>query len=663
MIKPIMKKTITLLFIAFIAGVPCLAQGIFRAVDEGNPERIKTILSKDKNQIHRRDSRLNTPLHIAVAKGDKNIVELLIKYGADVNAKDDMGRTPLHRSITPFGADLEILDLLLKNNADPNLLDNRKEPPIALAVDGQKLDIVKKFIEAGYDINLKLSADSTLLHFAAERGHIGIMDYLISKGADVNAKNVYQITPLHVAAVYGNTEAVKLLIEKGADINAKSRTAGSPLHLAQAAGYPDVADLLIKKGGENIRPDLPVMEGNYLGLTPPGSSPELFAPELLQNVFRWAKPPLFSADGREMYWSGSAPHGNGSKIWTMKQENGRWTTPRAVSFSGKFKDQLVCLSMDGRRLFFNSRRPLQEGGQLKDADLWFVTKTGNGWSLPVNCGPPVNTSGHEMRGSIAASGTLYVDSDQYQESSGGLDIYRTEALDSSFSGPVNLRPAVNSRYLDAYPAVSPDENYLIFSSNRPGGYGIFDLYISFREPDGSWSGVKNMGKSINSGFRLWPKISTDGRYLFFVTDWQIYWMDIRKVIKELRELPYTDVKSAMSKAISEKGVAEALRLYRELKDTYPDYYPCPEITLNTLGYQLLGKGQIREAVAVLKLGTIEFPDSWNAFDSYAEALMKAGMYEDAAVNYKKSLKLDPGNDNAEEMLKRLEVKIKDAPGG
>lgn len=122
---------------------------------------------------------------------------------------------------------------------------------------------------------------------------------------------------------------------------------------------------------------------------------------------------------------------------------------------------------------------------------------------------------------------------------------------------------------------------------------------------------------------------------------------------------HTDVKSAMLKAISEKGVDEALQLYRELKESYPDYYPCPEATLNTMGYQLLGRGQIREAVEVFKLGTIEFPDSWNAFDSYAEALMKAGKCEKATLNYQKSLEIDPGNDNAEEMLKRLEVKIKE----
>jgi D-alanyl-D-alanine-carboxypeptidase/D-alanyl-D-alanine-endopeptidase len=124
---------------------------------------------------------------------------------------------------------------------------------------------------------------------------------------------------------------------------------------------------------------------------------------------------------------------------------------------------------------------------------------------------------------------------------------------------------------------------------------------------------------------------------------------------------YTDVKSAMSKAISEKGVDEAPQLYRKLKESYPDHYPCPEATFNTMEYQLLGRGKIREAVEVFKLGTIEFPDSWNAFDSCAEALMKAGKYEKAILNFQKSLELDPGNDNAEEMLKRLEVKIKEKP--
>jgi ankyrin repeat protein/tetratricopeptide (TPR) repeat protein len=648
---------VILLFVLIcLTGIPCEAQGFLNLVSQGKGEKVKNLLQKHKSLVNQRDSRLSTPLHVAAQKSNIEMVKMLLENSADVNAQDDLGRTPLHRSISPFGANLHLVDLLLQHGANPNIQDNDGNPAISHAIDGKKLDLVKKLVAGGYSINKTLKNRTTVLHQAAERGDIRLIAFLIERGAYVKAKDIFGITPLHIAAVYGHKDAVGLLIAKGADINATSKWCGTPIHQAEAAGHKNLAGFLKENGAVDSPRNYPMVKGRYLGIEKPGKKPQLFAPQILQNIFRWAKPPAFSSDGKELYWSGAAPHGNGAKIWTMKQKRGKWTYPRATFFSSQFKDQLACLSPNGRRLLFNSRRPLQDGGKLKDADLWMVERKGKGWSDPVNLGPAVNTKGHEMRASIASSGTLYLDSNQFKKNFGGLDIYLAKPLHSSYAESENLGPAINSRYTEAYPAVAPDESYLIFSSDRAGGFGTMDLYISFRQTDGSWSRAKNMGKKMNSTFKIWPSISRDGKYLFYVSNWQIYWVEIKPLIKTLKDLPYSDILTAWSPVVEKKGIAGAIQWYRHTKQKYGDYYNFSEAIFNTMGYRLLGKEKINEALEIFKLAVNEFPQSWNAFDSYGEALMKAGKNKAAVLNYKKSLELDPGNENAKKMLKRLKSK-------
>ena len=114
--------------------------------------------------------------------------------------------------------------------------------------------------------------------------------------------------------------------------------------------------------------------------------------------------------------------------------------------------------------------------------------------------------------------------------------------------------------------------------------------------------------------------------------------------------------SSEATVIEKDGIEDALDWYQEAKKKYADFYPLSEIPLNSLGYQLLGQDKIDEAIEIFKLATIDFPDSWNTYDSYAEALMRDGQTDAAIENYKKSLELNPNTNNAREMLKRMEKK-------
>lgn len=116
-------------------------------------------------------------------------------------------------------------------------------------------------------------------------------------------------------------------------------------------------------------------------------------------------------------------------------------------------------------------------------------------------------------------------------------------------------------------------------------------------------------------------------------------------------------KSALAeikKALEAQGTTAALKVYDELKKD-KSTYEFDENAIITLGYTYMDNGKIAEALALLKINVDEFPKSFNAYDSYAEALMKDGQKEAAIINYKKSLELNPANTNATDMLAKMDV--------
>lgn len=102
---------------------------------------------------------------------------------------------------------------------------------------------------------------------------------------------------------------------------------------------------------------------------------------------------------------------------------------------------------------------------------------------------------------------------------GWYDIYLSQYTPQGWSDPENLGAAINTEFWESSPAISPDKRVLYFSSNRPGGYGGRDLYMSIRQPNGKWGQATNMGPSINSsGDELAPFIHADNQTLFYTSD-------------------------------------------------------------------------------------------------------------------------------------------------
>jgi len=219
----------------------------------------------------------------------------------------------------------------------------------------------------------------------------------------------------------------------------------------------------------------------------------------------------FSPDGKTLYFSQDR-----SDILVSHLQDGNWAAPVLAEFSGKYRDGDPFVSPDGLQLFFWSARPL-DGQQRKGIALWVMDRRGASWSSPTDLGISINgPDGGTGFPAVAANGTLYFMANR-SDSLGGLDIYRAKRIGDQYAKPENLGPVINSPHseLDAY--IAPDESYVVFTSDRPGGVGTGDLYVSKRKA-GAWTPPQNLGPRINSaGFECCPSVSPDGKYFYFTT--------------------------------------------------------------------------------------------------------------------------------------------------
>lgn len=102
---------------------------------------------------------------------------------------------------------------------------------------------------------------------------------------------------------------------------------------------------------------------------------------------------------------------------------------------------------------------------------------------------------------------------------GGFDLYISYLTPEGWSEPINMGPEINTEFWESSPSLSPDKKTLYFSSNRPGGFGGKDLYVSYRGANGKWSRAQNMGALVNTkGDELAPFIHADNNTLYFTSD-------------------------------------------------------------------------------------------------------------------------------------------------
>jgi hypothetical protein len=239
----------------------------------------------------------------------------------------------------------------------------------------------------------------------------------------------------------------------------------------------------------------------YIGQAPPDQAPRVFRLQTHDGYFAGDRIAI-SADGKELYYTEVTPTWSGYNIRYYKYSDSKWNGPFEL-FSGFLGP---ALSVDGKTMFFEKYNDSRT--------CWQSKRTENGWSAPALCTElPEPKNKHYLQDT--ASGRIYASSRGVPNGIGEMDIstyMKTNANDAyrSLGRPLNSPGNEGDFY------VARDESFIIFGSPHRGGVGGGDLFISFRERDGSWSDPKNLGATINTpGFEFGPYVTADKRYLFY----------------------------------------------------------------------------------------------------------------------------------------------------
>uniref|UniRef100_A0A4X1VT26 Poly [ADP-ribose] polymerase n=2 Tax=Sus scrofa TaxID=9823 RepID=A0A4X1VT26_PIG len=247
------------------------------AVASLHPKRkqVTELLLRKGANVNEKNKDFMTPLHVAAERAHNDVMEVLHKHGAKMNALDTLGQTALHRAA--LAGHLQTCRLLLSYGSDPSIISLQgftaaqmgneavqqilsESTPIRTSdVDYRLLEASKagdletvKQLCSPQNVNCRdlEGRHSTPLHFAAGYNRVSVVEYLLHHGADVHAKDKGGLVPLHNACSYGHYEVAELLVRHGASVNVADLWKFTPLHEAAAKGKYEICKLLLKHGAD-----------------------------------------------------------------------------------------------------------------------------------------------------------------------------------------------------------------------------------------------------------------------------------------------------------------------------------------------------------------------------------------------------------------------------
>ncbi|HEY8401912.1 MAG TPA: hypothetical protein VIK89_11655, partial [Cytophagaceae bacterium] len=210
--------------------------------------------------------------------------------------------------------------------------------------------------------------------------------------------------------------------------------------------------------------------------------------------------PVISPDGKILYFTSydRAGGSGGEDIWySVKKEDGTWDTPKTFEqLNTSSHEDLMTISGDGNvAILFGNYV-----GSFGQGDLFYSVKTETGWTAPCNLGGSINTNSWEAQANLAADGKTMLFCSNRPGGYGQEDIYVSTLTENGWSKPINLGPVINTGQREMGPNLAADGKTLYFNSTGHFGFGGSDIFMSKRLDDSwtNWSTPVNLGKYINS---------------------------------------------------------------------------------------------------------------------------------------------------------------------
>ena len=272
----------------------------------------------------------------------------------------------------------------------------------------------------------------------------------------------------------------------------------------------------------------------FFGQKAPGKIPEIFAPGLI------------SSDQMEFYLSFTgqmdmmifcrvdrrnrrAP----SQILYMKKTGKQWSKPKPISYKVQKGNGYFFFAPFGKDIYFSSRNPVrgrQYGKNIRK--LWKLPFSGQAWKKPVPVDLCLDNEMDVGHVTFTEDRSAYFYSRSLTSAKDEADIFSARpGKNNQYKNIEALKGALNTVANECDPFVDPKGQYvLLATSQHPKSKGDFDLFVSFKMKSGLWTEAINLDNPINTSSReLYPRVSPDGRYLFFSSNrsgnWEIYWVD------------------------------------------------------------------------------------------------------------------------------------------